>query len=99
MTAQLNTATGQTVALTQPRAPLEYVPPAYSLPGGHVHRPANSSELTTLLSGAPLAGHTLAQGDVIQLTAGTTYQGPFVFPNLGINNSWVYVISSLASRQ
>jgi hypothetical protein len=77
-----------------PVAPTEYVPPAYSLPGGAVHTPANSSELTSLLAGGDIGEGVLAAGDVIQLDKNVTYSGNFNFPDLSpAPDQWTYVIS------
>jgi hypothetical protein len=79
-----------------PVPPVEFEVPAYSLPGGTVHTPDTAAELTTLLGGGDIGTGALATGDVIQLAANTTYQGSFVFPDLGGTTAadYVYVISS-----
>ena len=82
-----------------PVAPTEYVPAAYAVPSaGTVHTPMTASQLSTLLSGGVLNGHTLHRGDVIQLAAGVTYQGSFEFPDLGAGTDWVYIVSSAAAN-
>ena len=81
----------------EPTAPTEYAVPAFALPSGAVHSPADSAELTTLLGGGNIGTGVLAAGDVISLDSTVTYTGEFWFPNLG-SSDWTYVISdALAS--
>src|SRR6266550_3605382 len=59
----------------------------YSLPGGTLWTPSDSAAFQTALDNSVL-------GDVIQLTAGTVYPGPFTLPNKSSGSGWIYIISS-----
>lgn len=76
----------------EPTAPTEYAVPAFSLPSGTVHSPADSAELTTLLGGGDIGTGVLVAGDVISLDHTQTYSGNFWFPDLG-GSAWTYVLS------
>lgn len=63
----------------------------YSLPtGGTTYTPADSAALTTALAAA-------VGGDVIVLTAGVTYTGPFKLRNWGAGTNWIYIVSDALS--
>jgi hypothetical protein len=70
-----------------PIAPALFETP-YNLPtGGTTFTPTGSSEFQTALNNSAL-------GDVIVLTAGTTYSGNFTLPDKGAGTNWIYIISS-----
>lgn len=80
----INTA----LAIDSPTLPQVYIDTTYSLPtGGTTHTCATAAEFSTALTNSAL-------GDVIVLTAGTTYAGPFVLPNKSTGSGWIYIISS-----
>jgi hypothetical protein len=59
----------------------------YSLPtGGTLWTPMTAVDFQTALDSS-------SPGDVIQLQAGTTYDGPFTLPDK-VGSSWVYVVTS-----
>jgi len=74
-------------AATLPTLPQATVDTTYSLPTGTTHRPANSAAFATALTNAAL-------NDVIVLTAGVTYTGPFTLPNKTTGSGWIYIVSS-----
>ena len=80
-----------------PTLPQATVDTTYDKPtGGTLHTPANASALSTLLANP---NTTLQRGDVIQLTNGVDYGGPYTWPNVttvrgGASNDWIYVVSS-----
>ena len=77
-------------AATLPTLPQAFVNTTYSLPTtGTTFTPANSLAFQTALNNAQL-------GDVIVLTAGTTYTGPFTLPNKS-GSGWIYIQSSAIS--
>lgn len=78
-------------AVTLPTLPQATVDTTYSLPtGGTTFTPANSAAFATALTSSVL-------GDVIVLTAGTTYTGPFTLPNKTTGSGWIYITSSAYS--
>ena len=70
-----------------PTLPQAEVDTTYSLPTGTTHNCSTSAEFSTALSNAAL-------NDVIVLTAGNTFTGPFTYPNKTSGNGWIYIISS-----
>jgi hypothetical protein len=86
-----------------PLSPIEYEVPALPATltglsiGATVITPADSSELTSLLTGGTVDGTTLATAAavgpvVISLDADATYTGEFTFPDLD-QTDWIYVVS------
>ncbi len=60
----------------------------YTLPtGGTTWTPTDAASFQTALNGAAL-------GDVIQLNAGTVYQGPFTLPVKSTGSGWIYITTS-----
>src|SRR5208283_3273019 len=74
---------------TIPIPPQATVDTTYNLPtGGTTYTPPDAATLTTDLG-------LVQPGDVIVLTAGTTYSGSFKIPALSNpSNKWLYIISS-----
>lgn len=72
---------------TLPTLPQLTVDTTYSLPTGTTFTPANSAAFATALTNAAL-------NDIIVLTAGVTYTGPFTLPNKTTGSGWIYIVSS-----
>jgi hypothetical protein len=71
--------------------PQVYIDTTYSLPvGGTTYNCATAAEFSTALTNSVL-------GDVIVLTAGNTFQGPFTLPNKTSGSGWIYIVSSAYS--
>ena len=73
-------------AAVRPERPRVYVDTTYTLPTGTLRVANTSSQFQTALNNAQL-------GDIIQLAAGTNYQGPFTLPNKS-GTGWIYIRSS-----
>lgn len=76
---------------TLPTLPQATVDTTYSLPTGTTFSPADSAAFATALSNCAL-------NDVIVLTAGVIYTGPFTLPNKASGSGWIYVTSSAYSN-
>lgn len=82
--------------------PTSYVDLSYSLPTGNVWTATNTSSGSVAGTGTgnrtdcsvPYALANCALGDVIQVTAGATYTGPWTIPNIVSGSGWVYVVST-----
>src|SRR2546428_8861198 len=73
-------------AATLPTLPQATVDTTYSLPTGTTRTAANSAAFATALTNAAL-------NDVIVLTAGVTYTGPFTLPNKTSRSGRIYILS------
>lgn len=86
---------------TTPTLPQATVTTTYSLPAGNVWTATNTSNSSIAGTGTgnrtdcslTYALANCAGGDIIKLTKGSTYVGPFTIPNLS-GSSYVYVVST-----
>ncbi|MEO7926522.1 MAG: hypothetical protein ABIR93_07325 [Saprospiraceae bacterium] len=74
-----------------PALPQIYIQTPFDLPtGGQYIIASNSAAFQSALN-------TSQAGDIIQLQAGTTYNGPFTLPAKSPGTAWIYIISSAYS--
>jgi hypothetical protein len=81
--------------------PLGYVDTTYTLPTGCTEidvgvAPSGGCKIITVDAGQNFqtALNQSRRGDIIQLAANATFQGPFELPDKGAGTGWVYVVSS-----
>src|SRR5688572_19862532 len=75
-------------AAKYPALPQVFINTAFSLPVGGQYIQVNSSaNFQSALNNANL-------GDIIELKAGVTFNGPFTLPQKTSGNGWIYIISS-----
>ncbi len=79
-------------AATLPELPRVSMQTPYTLPlNGTTYKPQTSVDFQNALNMCKL-------GDVIELQAGTIYNGPFTLPNKSVGTGWIYIISSALAK-
>ncbi len=77
---------------TLPELPRVFMQTAYAPPTNPtIYRPQTSADFQTALN-------TCKLGDIIELSAGATYKGPFTLPNKTSGTGWIYITSSALAK-